>query len=150
MGKKKETNTKANQDPNLDPDSSQSTQVGEASNGGQIPGEADTSTEAQNSETGEQTDTKSTEESPKDSEGSEHTEVDKEGKGKTTSRKGVAAKVQTDIESIAKKTFERHPVDALYFTSDLQGFGNPSDAAHHARTLNDKTVFEVKREKNGK
>ena len=150
MGKKKQTNTNANQDPNLDPDGTQSTNVGEASQGNKTPGDANSPTETQTSETGDQTNPQGSEESTKDSEGSKDSGVDTEGKGKTTPKKGVATKVKSDIEAIAKKTFERYPIDTLYFTSDMQGFGNPSDAAHHANKLADKAVYEVKRSEDGK
>lgn len=150
MGKKKQTNTNANQDPNLDPDGTQSTNVGEASQGNETPGDANTPTETKTSETGDQTNPQGSEESTKDSEGSQDSGVDTEGKGETTPTKGVATKVKSDIEAIAKKTFERYPLDTLYFTSDMQGFGNPTDAAHHANKLADKAVYEVKRSEDGK
>ena len=150
MAKKLQNNENANQDPNLDPVGYQSTDVVEASKGNENPGETDSTTETQTSETGDKTNPQGSEESTKDSEGSKDSGVDTEGKGKTTSKKGVATKVKSDIEAIAKKTFERHPIDTLYFTSDMQGFGNPSDAAHHANKLADKAVYEVKRSEDGK
>ena len=150
MAKKNNQTENAGKDLNLDPDGNQSTTVDKAPEGDQTPGETNTSTEKEASAAGEQTDTKSTEESTTNTEKPEDTGVDKKGKGKTTSKKGVATKVKSDIEAIAKKTFERHPIDTLYFTSDMQGFGNPSDAAHHANKLADKAVYEVKRSEDGK
>lgn len=150
MAKQKQNQENAHQDPNLDPDGTQSTNMGEASKGNETPGEADSTTETQTSETGDQTNPQGSEESTKDSEGSKDSGVDTEGKGKTTPKKGVATNVKSDIEAIAKKTFERYPIDTLYFTSDMQGFGSPSDAAHHANKLADKAVYEVKRSEDGK
>lgn len=97
-----------------------------------------------------QTESKNTEESSKNIERSEDSGVDKKSEGKAASGKGVSSKTKSDIENIAKKTFERYPVDVLYFTSDLQGFATPQDASHHANNLTEKTIFEVKKTDNGK
>ena len=99
---------------------------------------------------GDQTEQEGDQTGGKDTQESKDTGVDKNGKGTAASGKGDLAKTKSDIEAIAKKTFERHAVDILYFTSDLQGFGNPQDASHHANNLVDKTVFEVKKDSDGK
>lgn len=151
MGKKNNQTENAGKDPNLDPEGAQSTTVDKAPEGDQTPGETNTSTEKETSAAGEQTDTQSTEESTTNTEKPEDTGVDKKGKGKTTSTKGTPSKsLQSEIEAIAKKTFDKHPLDTLYFTSDLQGFSNPQDANYHANRLADKAVYEVKKSEDEK
>lgn len=148
MAKKQPTQNDAAQDPKLDPEGTQSVPVVETTQ----EEKTDTSTETQASEGSGQTDPQDSKEGGKDSEGPNNTGLDKEDKGKATTRKGSStqAKLKTDIQTVAKKTFERLPIDTLYFTSDLQGFGNINDASNHAHTLDDKTIYEVNRSEDGK
>lgn len=50
-----------------------------------------------------------------------------------------------EITASAKKVFATHPVSKLWFTTDLMGFGNETDAANHAATLRDHTIVSVDR-----
>lgn len=103
---------------------------------------------------GDQTEQQGDKEGAKNTQEPKDTGMDSKGKGEAANRKGSNSKnktdIKSDIEKIAKKTFDKHAIDVLYFTSDLLGFGTPQDASHHANNLDDKTVFEVKRESDGK
>lgn len=50
-----------------------------------------------------------------------------------------------EITASAKKVFATHLVSKLWFTTDLMGFGNETDAANHAATLRDHTIVSVDR-----
>lgn len=140
MAKKSKQTTQANQGPSME-DLGSSQPVQEPI--------VDKTTKEGINQTGDQTKQEGDQTGAENAQEPKDTGVDKKGKGKTTHSKGVSSTTKSSIEEIAKKLFDRHAIDVLYFTSDLHGFSSYQDASHHANGLTDKAVYEVKRESDG-
>lgn len=75
-----------------------------------------------------------------DLEGHEDPVVDQGGETRSVDKKWI-----TELNCIAEKVFDGHPMQTLYFTADQCGFGSRSDAEAHASTLDDPTITEITR-----